>query len=273
VSSPPNSNPDPRLAELVAKLKTQEAGLRVLSARVYALPYARLRVNIMAHSPRRLAILPEFVLRAAGELEPPPTRDELAVLLGLDELFVQAACEHLEQLRAIVLDAQGRLSITPLGREFYAQRTVPSPPEPRVIELAYLGATDELAAWATWPDTDEDDPVLPGCLDQTGPLMSAASAAATLPRVIAGVANTSLGLHAPEQGRRIIQVKAATVEGCGYYTRGVLAVQDTDSARAAAANASLRAYCPATGERDAALERALSHWLQQGRLTLAQLQL
>jgi len=268
----PTSVIDERLAEIVADIESREIGLRVVSACVYKLPYVRMAATLLVQNPRRFNVLEEFVLRAAFELDPRPTRRELAALLGLDDLFVRATCQSLEQMEAIEVDDQDRLRLTSKGREFYQQGRIPRPPERKAIKLAYQGVTGEIAVWKPLPETEDGLSILPGLLDQdSNELEAAAMASVTLQQVIDCTGAAGLGLHLPDEGRVIAGVEAVTAEECGEYPCGVLVVQDTVVQARQADNVFVRAFNLSTGSRDFALEHVLAGWLQEERIRLDQL--
>jgi hypothetical protein len=265
----PTSTIDKRLAEIAQDVESQEADLRVVSACAYRVPAARLQVGLLVQSPRRFNVLEEFVLRAASELDPRPTLPELAVLLGLDDLFVQAAYRGLEQIKAIAADNQGRLKLTALGQDFYAQGRAPRPPERKAVSLVYLGATDAVAVGQRLPAAEASDPVLPGFAEAE--IESKALAAMTLQRVIDATISAGLGLHLPDEGQVVMAVEQASLEERGYVPYGVLLVQDTPVSGRQADNVSVRTFNLAAGARDLALEQTLDQWLSQGSLKLGEL--
>ncbi len=264
------STVDERLAEIVGEVESQEVGLRVVAARVYRLPCVNMQVDLLVQIPRRFNVLEEFVLRAACELDPHPTRSELAFLLGLDDLFVRATCQSLEQLEAIKVVSQDRLELTSLGQEFYQQGRIPRAPERKPIKLAYLSVIDEVTAWEP-PETNDSVPVLPGLSDQkVNELETSALASVTLQRVIDCAASAGLDWHSPGEGRTIMGIENMAIATRGDCPYGVLVVQDTAVIGRQADNVFLRAFNLGLNSRDIALEQILERWLEEGRAKLGE---
>src|SRR4051812_49344590 len=115
---PTTSSVDLRLSEAAAQLEAADPALRVIAGRIFRLPYARVRARAALQNPRRFNILEEFVLRAAAELAPPPAPAELASLLGLDQLFVDATLHQLQLLKALGRNAEGAVTLTAAGKKF-----------------------------------------------------------------------------------------------------------------------------------------------------------
>jgi hypothetical protein len=270
----PSSHIDPRLADIATEIEAQEIGLRVVSARVFRLPFHRMRVGVMVQSPRRFNVLEEFLLRAAKDLEPRLTRKELATLLGLDPLFIEATTRDLLQLGAVTIHSQDRLGLTDLGHQYYTQGHIPRPPEEETVYLAYLGTTDQLTETQTLESADRDDPILPGILFQQDEQQSeqdAIVAAGDLSRVIDAVTAAGLSLHVPSEGRLIVDVENPVVEEADFIQRGVFAVLDTIIPSDAKDNVTLRIVDTATSQRDIPLEQTIDTWIKQERIGLTDL--
>lgn len=258
---------DERLADAIAGVEGSQPGLRVLAARLYRLPFARVKARLALTSPRRFNILEEFILRAAGELQPPPTPPELAALLGLDPLFVDATLSHLEALKTVSRGAQAAVSLTPVGRKFYAQGQVPQAAQHKAVSLLYRGALDTLAVWSAPPANAAGLPMLPGVTEEAREnLGQQALAALTLPRLKAAEAGRLLaGLAASDSEPTLTAVDQAAVEDVGFAACGVLVAQNLLAA-ASAGNLLLRAVDASTQAADPVLQSALDGWLKAGRI-------
>jgi hypothetical protein len=268
----PSSSIDLRLAEAVAEIESQEIGLRVASARVYRLPFFKVSVKVSVQSPRRFNILEEFVLRAGDNLVPSPTRQEVASLLGMDRLFIDATCQDLERLKVLEADEQDKVILTTLGKHYYAQGRVPNPPEQKSVHLVYWVVTNKITAGKSPSGCDDNDPILPGIHDQAEQQSERAVAAAiTLQQVIDATTAAGLGLHLPSEGRSIIDVSDVVIEEQGFYNCGVFVVQDTIFLGESTDNVSVRVINIQTNQQDIALEQMLDKWLQQGCIKLADL--
>ncbi len=288
---------DSRLAEAAAEIESQEIGLRVVSARIYKLPFFKVSAKILVQSPRRFNILEEFVLHAGDDLVPSPTRQEVASLSGMDPLFIDATCQNLERLKVLETDVQNKVVLTTLGKQYYAQGCLPNPPAQKSVHLVYWVVTDKITAGKSPLECDDSDPILPGLnvqaeqqpeihedslsslrgeapdnsLAEQSPESSAIAAATTLQRVIDATTVAGLGLHLPSEGRSIIKVNDAVIEEQGFHKCGVFVVQDTICPGERMDNVSVRAINIQTNQQDIALEQVLDQWLQQERIKLADL--
>ncbi len=278
---PPPPDLDPRLEDAVEVLEDANPALRVVAARVYRLPVARLSARVALQQPRRFNILEEFVLRAAGELTPPPTPAELAALLGLDQLFIDSTLTQLAALKAVSkgaakgdADTGAAITLTAQGRQFAAQGQALQPPEHKTLHFTYRAGLDDLAL--ADPDSPPpaaalDLPILPGLGDDARERLTAqAQAAVKLKRVLAAAETAGLDLHRPDEGRLLTTVDQVAVDDIGFAPVGLLVVHD-----ALAGSLSLRAVDasrPASREQGASgLQPFLDALLEGGRLRLADL--
>jgi hypothetical protein len=226
---PPAPQVDPRLAPAIEALEAAAPARRVISARLYRLPVARLRARVAIQHPRRFNILEEFVLRAAAELEPPPTAEELAALLGLDALFIERTLEQLEALKAITRVKGAAVSLTAQGRQFAAQGHLLQPADHKPFRFEYRAGVDDLAVAGSeaLPAADPDLPLLPGLPGEARERLAAqAQAAVKLKPVIAALNATGLDLHQPAEGRLVTGVDQVAVDDLGFQPVGVLVAHD-----------------------------------------------
>lgn len=189
---------DPQLRDLVEQIEKQSPGLSVLAARQFRYSLHQTLVEVTITEPRKLNVLEEFVLSAGIELDPPPTEDELATVLGLDPVFVRSTTATLRTLQTLA--RASRITVTPQGRQFYEQGTVPQPPyhvqiyaiaDPLVGNLAFessplnqsLVNQPDLADFVTIENRIPD--VCSLQLEELQQLVQA----------------SSLGLHVPESGK------------------------------------------------------------------------
>ena len=141
---PTTSNVDEQLNDAADAVEQADPTLRVVAGRVFRLPYARLRVRAALQNPRRFNILEEFVLRAAAELSPAPNAAELATLLGLDPLFVEAALSQLESLKAVARSKGGAVTLTAQGKQFAKDGRAMQLAEHKVLSLMFRSGLDDL---------------------------------------------------------------------------------------------------------------------------------
>jgi len=124
---------DANLKEMADKIEQQSPGLSVLAARQFRYSVSQVTVEVTISEPRKFNVLEEFILRAGIELYPPPTVDELATVLGLDPVFVQNTTRTLRSLQTLAWTTNGSIALTPQGRQFYEQGSVPQPPQTKQI--------------------------------------------------------------------------------------------------------------------------------------------
>ena len=124
---------DANLKEMADKIEQQSPGLSVLAARQFRYSVSQVTVEVTISEPRKFNVIEEFILRAGIELEPPPTVDELATVLGLDPVFVQNTTRTLRSLQTLAWTTNGSIALTPQGRQFYEQGSVPQPPQTKEI--------------------------------------------------------------------------------------------------------------------------------------------
>jgi hypothetical protein len=129
---------DDSLKKLVDEIEAQSPGLSVLAARKFRYSLYQTPVEVTIKEPRNLNVLEEFIIRAGLELNPPPTEDELASVLGLDPVFVRSTAKTLKTLQT--LSATSPITVTPQGRLFYEKGSVPQPP----YSLQVYAVTDPL---------------------------------------------------------------------------------------------------------------------------------
>lgn len=130
---------DDSLQQIVTTIETENPHLSVFIARKFRYSLRQNTVELTVKQPRQFNILEEFIIRAGLEFEPPPTANELASLLGLDPVFVKSTITTLQTLQSLAIDSQ--IIVTPEGRLFYEQGTVPQPPY--TVEIQAI--TDSLA--------------------------------------------------------------------------------------------------------------------------------
>ena len=124
---------DANLKEMADKIEQQSPGLSVLAARQFRYSVSQVTLEVTISEPRKFNVIEEFILRAGIELEPPPTVDELATVLGLDPVFVQNTTRTLRSLQTLAWTTNGSIALTPQGRQFYEQGSVPQPPQTKEI--------------------------------------------------------------------------------------------------------------------------------------------
>jgi hypothetical protein len=118
---------DPKLQDYVSRIESSFVSERVRGAAVFKIPAVKACVRLRVTRSSRLTILEEFILRAAVDLEKPPTKSELAQALALDSVFIDAECENLGCLGVIDDSCLPEIVPTDSGRKFYEKGQVPRP--------------------------------------------------------------------------------------------------------------------------------------------------
>lgn len=125
---------DPQLQDFVQQIEKQSpAGISVLAGRQFRYPLEQISVEVTISEPRKFNILEEFILRAGMESELIPTENELAAALGLDPVFVQNTAKTLRSLETLAWTSDAKIILTPQGRQFYLEGSVPQPPQTKQI--------------------------------------------------------------------------------------------------------------------------------------------
>ncbi|MDQ2097131.1 MAG: hypothetical protein QQW96_05755 [Tychonema bourrellyi B0820] len=125
---------DPALQEFVQQIEKQSpAGISVLAGRQFRYCLEQISVEVTISEPRKFNILEEFILRAGMEMELTPTENELAQALGLDPIFVQNTANTLRSLETLAWTPDARIILTPQGKQFYLEGSVPQPPQTKQI--------------------------------------------------------------------------------------------------------------------------------------------
>jgi len=115
---------DSNLSSLAQQIEQQNPGLSVLAARQFRLAIRQTPLEVAISEPREFNVLEEFILRAGVEFDPAPTLQELADLLGLDQVFVKTTATTLVNLESLEVAENGTIAIAPLGKDFFNQGAV-----------------------------------------------------------------------------------------------------------------------------------------------------
>jgi hypothetical protein len=125
---------DPQLQDFVQQIeKESPAGISVLAGRQFRYLLEQISVEVTISEPRKFNILEEFILRAGMETELTPTENELARALGLDPVFVENTAKTLRSLETLAWTSDAKIILTPQGRQFYLEGSVPQPPKTKQI--------------------------------------------------------------------------------------------------------------------------------------------
>ena len=124
---------DPELKYIVEEIERKSPSLTVLAARQLRYCVSQTPIKIEIAKSRQLNILEDFILRAGIEFDPPVTEDELAVVLGLDPIFIKNTTATLRNLHTLETEPESVVKLTPVGQEFYRDRSIPEAPESKTI--------------------------------------------------------------------------------------------------------------------------------------------
>jgi len=268
-----SSHVDPRLTEVVEAVEAEETGLRVISARVYTVPYADVHATIEILADRQFNILEEFIMRAAHELHARPTLGGLATMLGLDPLFVEASWQKLDAMQAVALGVGETLTLTDRGREFYLQGQLPPASLEEELDLRYWFVSDALVTAGRIPRSPAPDAILPGCSfeDEDEQMAALARVITDVQRIISVTVGAGLGHHQPDEGKVIHDVRNWRLSATGVAPVGLLIAQDRVAPAGQEDSVALRVVDPASGRRDFAIEMVLQGWVDAGKVTLRDL--
>ncbi|MBD2195662.1 MULTISPECIES: phospholipase D-like domain-containing protein [Calothrix] len=193
---------DKELRESVDKIERQSPSLSVLAARCFRYRVTQAVVQVTISESRKFNILEEFLLRAGIELQPPPTEDELAAVLGLDSIFIRSTTANLQGLNILTTASNCQIQITDQGREFYNIGSLPQEPKTKEIFAIFDPLTENiLFDYSPLSNLKIDD--LPDLTEaiQINNIFDFSSLA--IDELQQLVKNSSLGLHVPDEGKLI----------------------------------------------------------------------
>ncbi|XWK87442.1 MAG: hypothetical protein U7127_25115 [Phormidium sp.] len=195
---------DVNLKEMADKIEQQSPGLSVLAARQFRYSVSQVSVEVTISEPRKFNVLEEFILRAGIELEPPPKVDELATVLGLDPVFVENTTRTLRSLQTLAWTTDGSIALTPQGRQFYDQGSVPQPPQNKQIYAITDPLNCNLFFLASALEETKID------LPELGDFMAIENRSPDIYSLSIEefkqiIEASSLGLHAPKEGKIITE--------------------------------------------------------------------
>lgn len=195
---------DDSLQNVVDEIVAQNPTLSVLAARQFRYGLRQTLVEITIKEPRPFNVLEEFIIRAGIELEPAPTAEELASLLGLDPIFVRNTIKILQDLQTLA--AKSPITVTDEGRAFYQQGSVTKPPYSKQIYAIF----DPLGEKLTFQNDPINDVILnyPDLATYVN-LVQILTDVSTLSieELQANLQAADLDLHVPTQGKIVTAYK------------------------------------------------------------------
>ncbi len=214
---------DPQLQNWVDEIEAQSPGLSVLAARQFRYRVCQFPVEVTISEPRKFNVLEEFILRAGMELNPPPTEEDLAAVLGLDSVFVENTTANLRALQT--LEVASAITVTPQGRQFYQQGSVPQPPS--LVQI--YAVADPLVGHLTFQSNSlneirVDQPDLADFVTIENNIAHISSL--SLAELQQLIQDSSLGLHAPESGKIVTSYSVTALMQTFWKTMSLFVVFD-----------------------------------------------
>jgi len=195
---------DESLEALVNTIEAQSPGLEVLAARQCRYSLHQTLVEATVKEPREFNVLEEFIIRAGLELDPPPTEDELASILGLDPIFIRSTTTTLQALQT--LSATSPITVTPEGRSFYEKGSVPQPP----YSVKIYATSDPLSGKVTFKSEPLNDeiiklPDLANFVTIDNTIIDICSL--SIEEIQQNIQASGLALHVPQDGKIVVSCK------------------------------------------------------------------
>ena len=195
---------DPDLKHIVEEIEQKSPSLSVLAARQFRYCLEQTPVKIEIARSRQLNILEDFIFRAGVELNPPPTEDELATVLGLDPIFIKNTTATLRNLYTLEKTTESVIKLTPVGQEFYEKSSAPEDPETKTIYVISQPFANNPSVESS-PLKNQEIEHLPN-LNDFITIDSNIKSISSLPlsELQALIQNSDLGFHSPENGKSVI---------------------------------------------------------------------
>ncbi|MBE9044779.1 hypothetical protein IQ255_10225 [Pleurocapsales cyanobacterium LEGE 10410] len=203
---------DPELKDIVEEIERKSPSLSVLAARQLRYCVSQTPIEIEIAKPRQLNILEDFIFRAGVEFDPPATEEELATLLGLDLIFIKNTTATLRNLQTLETDTKSAIKLTPVGQEFYHDRSVPEALETQTI---YAISQPFGKIVKSSPIKSEKIDCFPDLKDYIAIDNKSDFASLSLSELRELIQNSALGFHSPDDGKLVtsfeVQGNAETI--------------------------------------------------------------
>jgi hypothetical protein len=197
---------DPELKNIVEEIERKSPSFSVLAARQFRYCVSQTPVKIEVAKSRQLNILEDFIFRAGIELNPPPTEDELATVLGLDSIFIKNTTATLRNLHTLEKEKK-YIKLTSIGQEFYRDRSVPKAPETKTIYAISQPFNNNLI-FKSSPIKNQEIDYLPNLTEYIAIENNLKSVSTiSLSELRELVQDSDLGFHSPEDGKFITSFK------------------------------------------------------------------
>jgi hypothetical protein len=191
---------DPELKNIVEEIERKSPSLSVLAARQFRYCVSQTPVKIEVAKSRQLNILEDFIFRAGIELNPPPTEDELATVLGLDSIFIKNTTATLRNLHTLEKEKK-YIKLTSVGQEFYRDRSLPEAPETKTI-YAISQPFNHNPIFKSSPIKNQEIDYLPNLTEYIAIENNLKSVSTiSLSELRELIQDSDLGFHSPEDGK------------------------------------------------------------------------
>lgn len=216
---------DSELENIVEEIERKSPSFSVLAARQLRYCASQIPIKIEIAKSRQLNILEDFIFRAGVEFNPPPTEDELAVVLGLDPIFIKNTTATLRNLHTLETETGSIIKLTPVGQEFYRDRSVPEAPETKAI-YAISEPLNKSLSFASSPIEDRKIDHIPNLTDYVTvddnikPRLSLSELRELL------IKNPDLRCHSPEDGKFVTSFKAEDISETIWKTLSLIVIFD-----------------------------------------------
>jgi hypothetical protein len=191
---------DPELKNIVEEIERKSPSFSVLAARQFRYCVSQTPVKVDIAKSRQLNILEDFIFRAGIELNPPPTEDELATVLGLDSIFIKNTTATLRNLHTLEKEKKS-IKLTSVGQEFYRDRSVPKAPETKTIYAVSQPFNNNLI-FKSYPIKNQEIDYLPNLTEYIAIENNLKSVSTiSLSELRELIQDSDLGFHSPEDGK------------------------------------------------------------------------
>jgi hypothetical protein len=217
---------DPELKHIVEEIERKSPSFSVLAARQLRYCVSQTPVKIEVAKSRQLNILEDFIFRAGIELNPPPTEDELATVLGLDPIFIKNTTATLRNLHTLEKEKE-YIKLTTIGQEFYRDRSVPEAPETQTIYAISQPFNNKLSVESSPLKNQEIDhlPNLKDFITIDNNIKSVSSLSLSELRELL-IQNPDLKFYSPEDGKFVTSFKVEDITKTIWKTLSLIVIFD-----------------------------------------------
>ncbi len=217
---------DPELKHIVEEIERKSPSLSVLAARQLRYCLSQTPVKIEIAKSRQLNILEDFIFRAGVEFNPPPTEDELAIVLGLDPIFIKNTTATLRNLHTLETEPESVIKLTSVGQEFYRARSIPEAPETKTIYAVSQPFNNNLSFKSSPIKNQEIDNLINLTDFITIDNNIKSVTALSLSELRELIQNSDLEFHSPENGKFVTSFKVEYITETIWKPLSVIVIFD-----------------------------------------------